>query len=98
MLDWSASALSDALPDSAPNQQVMREHLAHAQRYGFLCYDDGDRGHRYAAPVRDFRSVVLAAIQLGTVEHRLPPVAPDPALALVRAAAELSTDLGFEPR
>jgi DNA-binding IclR family transcriptional regulator len=98
MLDWSPAALSDALPDSEQDQRLMRKHLAHAHRHGFVRYDDGEPGHRYAAAVRDFRGVVLAAIQLGTAEHRLPPAAPDPAQAIVRAAADLSMDLGFEPR
>ncbi len=49
---------------------------------------------RVAAPVRDFRGIVLAAIEL-----RCAVADPAPACeATVAAAAALSADLGFEPR
>ena len=52
---------------------------------------------RYAAPVRDFRGIVLAAIQLAEGAGEQPPRTGIPVeQAVVHAARDLSADLGFE--
>lgn len=103
-LDWSLTSLRDLLPAGTSRQaepaayDYLLAGSAHARAHGYA-HDPGagQEPARFAAAVRDFRGVVLAAIQL-TVRAGEPP-APDGTLigdAVVRAASALSADLGFQ--
>lgn len=103
-LEWSAGALRDLVPSGGTDEE---SHLAydrllagsaHARAYGYVHYPaaEGELA-RYAAPVRDFRGIVLGAIQL----TERPAAGPQRTVlraeqSLVRAARALSVDLGFE--
>ena len=97
-LDWSESALRDLVPTDVSEHENLLASLADARASGYVHYPGTDHEPaRYAAAVRDFRGVVLAAIQLterpGEVSASTDISAGH---AVVRAASELSADLGFE--
>jgi DNA-binding IclR family transcriptional regulator len=95
-LDWSDAALADEFAEDETS--AMHEHVRTARREGVVHYPGVDPAEgRYAAPVRDFRGVVVAALQIGTVAQAVPASAADPARTVAAAAAELSAALGYEP-
>jgi len=95
-LDWPDAALRTLEPDGALSEHLLAGR-AKARAGGYVHQPASDAGPaRYAAPVRDFRGVVLAAIQLA------PRPGAEPAAnglaaekAIVAAADALSGDLGF---
>jgi len=103
-LEWSDNALRDLVPPTLSDEDRARvlERLladtAHARAHGFV-HRPGSEGEpdRYAAPVRDFRGIVLGAIQLTEPSVEGPAPASVPAeKSVVRAARALSADLGFD--
>lgn len=103
-LDWSDGALRDLIPPGGSEQENRLAHdnlltsCAHARAHGYVRFPETDsEPARYAAAVRDFRGIVLAAIQLSERPGELAKPHPVPAAqAVVRAAKALSADLGFE--
>jgi DNA-binding IclR family transcriptional regulator len=99
-LDWPEAALRELVPGSADDDDNLLAGCVEARARGYLRRPGYDaRPARYAAPVRDFRGVVLAAIQLaqGPDEEFAAPDIP-PGEAVLAAADALSADLGFEGR
>jgi IclR family transcriptional regulator, KDG regulon repressor len=103
-LDWSTGALRDLVPPGTSKTDEPRAYdklladCASARTHGYV-HDPGtdDEPGRYAAAVRDFRGVVLAAVQLSKRPGERASVNSDPpADAIVGAAIALSADLGFE--
>jgi IclR family KDG regulon transcriptional repressor len=98
MLDWPDSALQDLVAASRTDHDLLLAGCAQARARGYVHFPgQGAEPARYAAPVRDFRGIVLAAVEL----------APRPgedsaadrtstATAVVNAADALSADLGFK--
>jgi len=97
-LDWSEAALRDLVPTGAPDHDRLLASLADARASGYVRFPGTDREPaRYAAAVRDFRGIVLAAIQLTERPgERSTPTGIPAEHAVVRAASALSADLGFE--
>ena len=96
-LDWTESAIAELAPEGTPEHHDLLAGWAQLRARGYLHSPEGDaEPARYAAPVRDFRGVVLAAVQLAPRpgEHPVVPAA-DPGEAVVRAANALSADCGF---
>lgn len=103
-LEWSAGALRDLIPagTSDDDYQLAYDNLlagaTQARADGYV-HDPGTAGEpaRYAAPVRDFRGIVLAAMELTARPGDRPsPDGNPPEQALLRAASALSAELGFE--
>ena len=96
-LDWPEAELQHVASDGTPEQNDLLAGCAEARAQGYVCSPETDvEPARYAAPVRDFRGVVLASMQLA---HRrgeesaatgIPPWG-----AVVAAANALSVDLGY---
>jgi DNA-binding IclR family transcriptional regulator len=98
VLDWSDAALAALVAaGDADAEQVLAEHLAHARRQGYVRFDEP---LRLAAPVRDFRGIVLGAVELARAPdaENLPGTAEAAGRAVAETAAELSGDLGYERR
>ena len=94
-LDWPDAALRELDPDGADR---LVASSAEARARGYLHHPGNDAGPAsYVAPVRDFRGIVLAAIQLTQrpAEDSTPTDVP-PGQAVMAAANSLSGDLGFE--
>jgi DNA-binding IclR family transcriptional regulator len=109
-LDWSDGALRDLVPaqaghnDDAENEDerlaydTLLASSTHARAHGYVQFP-GVRGEpaRYAAAVRDFRGIVLAALELTERSaHSRGRSSVPPEQAVVRAAGALSSELGFE--
>jgi DNA-binding IclR family transcriptional regulator len=96
--DWPDAALRELVPACAPGHNNLLASCAEARARGYVYYPGNDAGPaRYAAPVRDFRGIVLAAIQLAQgpgEEATGHGTAPEKAVVL--AANTLSTELGFQ--
>lgn len=97
-LDWSEAALHHLGPVGVPEHIDLLASLADARATGYVHYPETDREPaRYAAAVRDFRGIVIAAIQLTERPGEVLASTDLPAgQAVVRAASGLSADLGFE--
>ena len=98
VLDWPDAALRELRPGGAPDHKTLLAGCAQARRRGYWHSPENDaEPARYAAPVRDFKGIVLAAIQLAlrpgeeSTEH-----ATSPGDAVLATANALSADLGFE--
>ncbi|HVX46493.1 MAG TPA: helix-turn-helix domain-containing protein [Mycobacteriales bacterium] len=90
VLDWQASG-APRIDATAAERDALAERYGKLMLYGYSMFDYGhERG--FAAPVRDFRGVVLAAIELysagGDPDER--------GRATVAAARSLSRDLGYD--
>lgn len=103
-LDWTDGGLRDLIPAGASDDEYRLAYdnllagTAQARADGYVHFPGtaGDPA-RYAAPVRDFRGIVLAAIQLSERSGDRPaPHGNPPEQALLRAASALSSELGFE--
>lgn len=103
-LDWSDGALRDLVPPDASDDEGLLAYDAllasssHARAYGYVRYrGNDDEPARYAAAVRDFRGIVLAAIQLTERVGERPARNSMPVeQTVMQAASALSADLGFE--
>lgn len=103
-LDWSEGGLRDLVPPGASNRDKVLAYdnllasSARARAHGYVRFAGTDaEPARYAAPVRDFRGVVLAAIQLTERPGERPAPNSIPVeQAVVDAANALSADLGFD--
>jgi DNA-binding IclR family transcriptional regulator len=103
-LDWSDGALRDLVPaeggynDETLAYDTLLASSAHARAHGYVHFPGApDEPDRYAAAVRDFRGIVLAALELTERSpHRRGQSGVPPEQAVVRAAAALSAELGFE--
>ncbi|NMM23235.1 MAG: helix-turn-helix domain-containing protein [Phycicoccus sp.] len=103
-LDWSDGALRDLVPPGSSDDDSRLDHesllasSAHARTHGYVHYPaTEEEPARYAAPVRDFRGIVLAALQLTERAGEQPPLTGISAeQAVVHTARALSADLGFE--
>ena len=96
--DWPDAALRELVPVCAPGPNNLLASCAQARARGYVYYPGNDAGPaRYAAPVRDFRGIVLAAIQLAQEpgEEAAGDV-PAPEKAVVLAANAVSAALGFQ--
>jgi DNA-binding IclR family transcriptional regulator len=98
-LDWPDAALSSLVTDDGPGQTSLLERRGQARVRGYVQFPEtATEPARYAAPIRDFRGVVLAAIQLTqrpgeeSATH-----GATPGKAVVEAANALAADLGFDP-
>lgn len=98
VLDWPEIALRDlSLPDE-PGYHDLLAHVEHARRHRYVTLSEPAGATSYAAAVRDFRGIVLGAIELRwPAAADAPPYDPSALSAsLVHAAAALSSDLGFD--
>jgi DNA-binding IclR family transcriptional regulator len=96
-LDWPEAALQNLIPSGSADHDQLRAGRAEAVARGYVHSPETDlEPARYAAPVRDSRGVVLAAIQLA---HRRGEEAAasgiSPGEAVVTSANALSAELGF---
>lgn len=90
VLDWQ-SAGAPTIEANPADREALAERFGKVILYGYSVFDYGHEVG-YAAPVRDFRGVVLAAIELYSSGG-------DPGTrgrATVAAAASLSRDLGYD--
>lgn len=103
-LEWSGGALRELVPSGSTDEDsdLMHDRLladaAYARTHGYVTYprSDGEPA-RCAAPVRDFRGIVLGAIELTErPEHRSAATEVSAEQSVVLAARALSADLGFE--
>jgi len=97
-LDWPEAALRELIPDCASDYHKLLADCAEARARGYVHHLGNDaEPASYAAPVRDFRGIVLAAVQL-TPRRGEESAASNtpPGEALVAAVMALSADLGFE--
>lgn len=103
-LEWSDGALRDLVPagDTDEVNNLAYDRLlsgsARARAYGYVRYPatEGEPA-RCAAPVRDFRGIVLGAIELTErPDERRTLTGVSAEKSLVQAARALSADLGFE--
>lgn len=103
-LEWSDGALRDLVPagDTDEVNNLAYDRLlsgsARARAYGYVRYPatEGEPA-RCAAPVRDFRGIVLGAIELTErTDERRTLTGVSAEKSLVQAARALSADLGFE--
>jgi DNA-binding IclR family transcriptional regulator len=103
VLDWPDIALRDLLLPDEHAYHVVVTHIEHARHHRYVVFDErpGAAELSYAAAVRDFRGIVLGAIELGwpagddvTSAHDAAAVSA----SLVHAAAALSDDLGYDQR
>lgn len=103
-LEWSDGALRDLVPagDTDEVNNLAYDRLlsgsAQARAYGYVRYPatEGEPA-RCAAPVRDFRGIVLGAIELTErPDERRTLTGVSAEKSLVQAARALSADLGFE--
>ena len=97
-LDWPPAALDELVRAGAPEYDKLLAGCAEARERGYVAHlGDGAEPASYAAPVRDFRGIVLAAIQLAPWSGAASTAITIPAgEAVVAAADALSADLGFE--
>ena len=97
-LDWPEAALRELIPDCASDYHKLLADCAEARARGYVHHLGNDaEPASYAAPVRDFRGIVLAAVQLTPRRGEESAATNTPAgEALVAAAKALSADLGFE--
>jgi DNA-binding IclR family transcriptional regulator len=96
--DWPDAALRELVPAGAPGHNNLLASCAQARARGYVYYPGNDAGPaRYAAPVRDFRGIVLAAIQLaqGPGEEAAGN-GTAPQRAVVLAANTVSAELGVQ--
>jgi DNA-binding IclR family transcriptional regulator len=95
-LDWPEAVLGDLIPEGDPAHDSLLVSRAQARARGYVQYPETDtEPARYSAPVRDFRGVVIAAIQLTQrpgEESAAPGASPEE--AVTEAASALSADLG----
>jgi len=96
-MDWPDAALSELIPDGAVPDHLLAG-CAQVRAQGYVHYPEDDaEPARYAAPVRDFKGIVLAAIQLAPRPgEELADDATSPGDAVLATANALSADLGFE--
>jgi DNA-binding IclR family transcriptional regulator len=97
-VDWPAVALRELVSASTPDHVSLLAGCAEARARGFVHFAENDAGPAScAAPVRDSRGIVLAAIELTQRPGEEPAATDVPAeRAVVAAANALSADLGFE--
>jgi DNA-binding IclR family transcriptional regulator len=101
-LDWPEAVLGELVPDGGPDHENLLTNLlagcAQARARGYVHHLGNDtEPASYAAPVRDFRGVVLAALQLVPRPHEASAATNrHPGEALVATVAALSADLGYE--
>ncbi len=96
-LDWPETALQHLIGDGATWRDDLLARCAEARAQGYVRSPETDlEPARYAAPVRDFRGVVLAAIQLAPRrDEESGETGVSPGEAVTAAANALSADLGF---
>jgi DNA-binding IclR family transcriptional regulator len=96
--DWPDAALRELVSGCAPGHTNLLASCAKARARGYGYYPgDGAGPARYAAPVRDFRGIVLAAIQLAQGPgQEAAGIGRAPEKAVVLAANALSAALGFQ--
>jgi DNA-binding IclR family transcriptional regulator len=98
-MDWPDAALSELIPDCAvPDHDNLLAGCAQARAQGYVHYPEDDaEPARYTAPIRDFKGIALAAIQLAPRpgEESADDATP-PGDAVLAAANARSADLGFE--
>lgn len=96
-LDWPEAALADLAPDDAPGNNSLLAGCAEARARGYVRFPATGAGPaRYAAPIRDFRGIVLAAVELTPLPDKEPSANDIPyGQATANAARALSADLGF---
>jgi DNA-binding IclR family transcriptional regulator len=97
-LDWPEPALRNLAAEDGPARTSLLDSREQVRGRGYVQFPETDtEPARYAAPVRDFRGVVLAAVQLTqrpgeeSATH-----GSAPGRAVVDAASALAADLGFE--
>jgi len=98
VLDWPEAAIQTLLAVGPLEHHDLLASCAEARACGYAHSPETDlEPARYAAPVRDLRGVVLAAIQL-TPRHgeESPASRISAGEAVAAAAGALSADLGFE--
>jgi Transcriptional regulator len=97
-MDWPDAALRRLVAEGAPDHHNLIASCHEARARGYVHAPENDaEPARYAAPIRDFRGIVLAAIQLSQRpgdDTAATGIAPG--TAVVAAAAAMSADLGFE--
>lgn len=102
LLDWPDIALRDLLSADETVHHEVLGHVEHARRHRYVALVTAAGQTSYASAVRDFRGIVLAAVELAIAEPtEARPAGHDPAsinAALVHAAATLSSDLGYDQR
>jgi DNA-binding IclR family transcriptional regulator len=96
-LDWPEVTLGDLVPVGTARNSLLADRTQALGRGHVQCAETDFEPARYAAPVRDFRGVVLAAVQLTqrpgeeSAETGIPP-----GEAVTNAAGALSSDLGYQ--
>lgn len=96
-LDWPEAAVAGLAPVGTPEHHDLLAGWSQVRARGYLHVPASDIDPaRWAAPVRDVRGVVLAAIQLSPRPGEDPEVpATAPGEAVVHAADALSVDCGY---
>jgi DNA-binding IclR family transcriptional regulator len=89
--------LARLTPHTITDPAALREELARVAAYGYAANDEENELEScgIAAPVRDFRGEVAAALTLAIPKHRFAAQLETVPLAVVRAAAEVSRRLGW---
>jgi len=94
LLDWPPDSLDQLLDHDEVGAEELAERIDRVRSRGYYSHSDPrpDGRSGWAAPVRDFRGIVLAAIELTCAD----PVPSEGIGALRDAAEALSADLGYE--
>lgn len=96
-LDWPEAALQHLVTDRAEDPSTLAAGRDSARARGFVHFPETDhQPARYAAPVRDFRGIVLAAVQLAQRPADPSGTGMPPEAAVMASAGALSAELGFD--
>jgi DNA-binding IclR family transcriptional regulator len=104
VLDWPDIALRDLLMPDEHAYHAVLGHIEHARRHRYVAFGEQPGAAAvpgYAAAVRDFRGIVLAAIELSWPAEEDAAIGHDASAvsaSLVHSAAALSGDLGYDQR
>lgn len=103
VLDWPDIALRDLLMPDEHAYHAVLARIEHARRHRYVVFDEqpSGAGREYAAAVRDFRGIVLGAIELSWPADDDAASGHDASAvsaSLVHSAAALSGDLGYDQR
>lgn len=96
---FASTTFTSTGPNAAASVDDFLDRLTEARTRGYTIVDQEAEPELYsvAAPVRDFRNEVIAALQIVGVRDRLVDRTPDLGMECVSAASELSALLGAPP-
>jgi len=95
LLDWPPEAIDQILSVSDESTRTLAEQIESLRRHGFATGTDPDRPS-WAVPVRDFRGVVLAAVELTPLGEVDEAAERAHLTALTEVGRQIGAQLGFD--